>query len=270
MRFTLLGSGCCRCDLDRWGPAQVLEIGGEILLFDCGRGATMRMQQAGIPFQDIRDVFFTHHHYDHNCDFIYFFLTGWLMGRQEPLRIYGPRGTERFVRSLFDVALADDIASRREHPIFSENGWRREVLDVVDPVWEHQGGGWTLSAIHTVHMAPHLDNLAYKIQAEGKTVVIAGDNIVCDNLMDFAQDADLLVHECTFPSDRIKRANWERFHTPPRDLGRWARERNVKRLLIRHFAVQDGVAVEPMAAEVREEFGDEGLLVGRDLMVVDI
>jgi hypothetical protein len=40
--------------------------------------------------------------------------------------------------------------------------------------------------------------------------------------------------------------------------------------MLKHYAVQDGVAVEPMAEEVRSEFGSEGLIVGQDLMVVDV
>jgi len=71
MRFLLLGSGCVRPDLERWGPCQALEVGGEWLIFDCGRGATMRMVKAGISIREVRRLFFTHHHYDHNCDFAY-------------------------------------------------------------------------------------------------------------------------------------------------------------------------------------------------------
>src|SRR4030042_907682 len=116
MRFTLLGSGCVRCDLEHWGPSQVLEANGEYLLFDCGRGATMRMQEAGIPWPTIRKVFFTHHHYDHNCDFAYFFLTGWVLGRDFPLEVTGPRGTEAFCDGLLAGVYRDDINSRRHHP----------------------------------------------------------------------------------------------------------------------------------------------------------
>jgi len=68
MRFILLGSGAVRPDLEHWGPAQIVQVAGQNLLFDCGRGATMRLVQARIPIQTLRYVFFTHHHFDHNCD----------------------------------------------------------------------------------------------------------------------------------------------------------------------------------------------------------
>ena len=101
MKFTLLGSGAVRPDLEHWGPAQIVQVGEQNLLFDCGRGATMRLVEAGIPIQKIRQVFFTHHHYDHNCDFAYLFLTSWVLGRGFPMEVIGPRGTEAFCDGLF-------------------------------------------------------------------------------------------------------------------------------------------------------------------------
>ena len=270
MKLTLLGSGCVRCDLERWGPSQVLEVAGEHLLFDCGRGATMRMQQAGIPWPEIRRVLFTHQHFDHNCDFAYFFLTGWVMGRDFPLAVIGPRGTQRFCDGLLKIAYEDDINSRRHHPTYTERGCEFTIREVLEDEWTLEGDGYTIRMIHVLHKSHILDNLAFRIDAEGKSVVIAGDNVLCENLMEMSEGCDLLVHECTFPTERIESAKWGSFHTSPRALGKWAKERGVKRLLLKHFAVQKGVAVDPMAKEVREGFGNEGLIVGHDLLEVEI
>jgi len=270
MKLILLGSGAVRCDLERWGPAQIVEVAGERLLFDCGRGATMRMQQAHIPWHTIRRVFFTHHHFDHNCDFAYFFLTGWVMGRDFPVEVYGPRGTQAFCDALLGSAYADDIASRRDHPQYSAHGCECVARDVTEPEWTLDAPEYRIRAVHTIHKAPTLDNLAYRIEVGEKSIVVAGDNTVCESLMKLAEGCDLLAHECSFPSERIAAAKWEAFHTPPRELGRWAKARGVKRLLLKHFCCQPGVEVEPMAAEVRETFGDEGLIVGRDLLEVEV
>ena len=97
-----------------------------------------------------------------------------------------------------------------------------------------------------------------------------GDTTLCEPLMQLAEGADLLVHECTFPTERIEKGHWGKFHTSPKALGAWARDRGVKRLLLKHFAIQQGVTVEALAAEVRSEFGDQGLLVGHDLLELDI
>jgi len=270
MKFVLLGSGAVRCDLTHWGPAQVVQVGRENLLFDCGRGATMRLKEAGIPFEAIRRVFFTHHHYDHNCDFAYFFLTGWVLGRNFPLEIYGPRGTEQFCRGLFWVAYEDDINSRRYHPAYTEQGCNYVARDILESSLTLKRADYTLKIVHTLHMPHVLDSLAFRIEAEGKSIVVAGDNMISEPLMALAEGCDLLVHECTFPSERVEDGEWGNFHTAPRALGKWAKERGVKKLLLKHFAVQPGVEIEPMADEVREGFGEEGVVVGRDLLVIDV
>ena len=270
MKLTLLGSGCVRPDLEHWGPSQLLQVGGENLLFDCGRGASMRLVEAGIELPSIRRVFFTHHHFDHNCDFAYFFLSSWVLGRDVPLEVIGPRGTEAFCDGLFKGVYKDDIDTRRFHPTYTSHGSEYRARDVLEDQWTLEADGWRIRMVHVLHKSHILDNLAYRIEADGKSVVIVGDTTICPALMDFAEGCDLLVHECTFPTERIESAKWGSFHTSPRALGEWARERGVKRLMLKHYAIQEGVAVEPMADEVRSTFGDDGLIVGEDLMTVEI
>jgi len=271
MKLILLGSGAVRPDLEHWGPAQVVQVAGENLLFDCGRGASMRLVQAGLSLPSIRRVFFTHHHFDHTCDFAYFFLVSWTLGRDVPMQIVGPRGTEAFCNALFSQAYKDDIATRRGHPIFPADGERWIARDVVEDECCIEGNGYVVRMIHVKHQSPILDNLAFRVESQGKTIVIVGDTTLCDNLMEFADGADLLVHECSFPSDVLKREKWEAFHTPPRELGRWARQHGVKRLLLKHFCLRPGVVeLDTLVDEVRQTFGDEGLIVGRDLLTVEL
>ena len=270
MKLILLGSGAVRPDLERWGPAQVVQVAGENLLFDCGRGASMRLVQAGIPLESLGRVFFTHHHYDHNCDFAYLFLTSWVLGRDEPMEVIGPRGTEAFCDGLFQGVYRDDIDTRRIHPMYSRRGREYVARDVLEDEWTCEEAGYCIRAVHVLHKSQILDNLAFRVEAEGKSVVVVGDTTLCPGLQDLAEGCDLLVHECTFPTERIRQGKWGGFHTSPRDLGRWARERGVKKLLLKHFAVQEGVTVEAMAEEVRSEFGDRGLIVGEDLMTVTV
>jgi ribonuclease BN (tRNA processing enzyme) len=142
--------------------------------------------------------------------------------------------------------------------------------DVLEDTWTLEGEGYRIRMVHVLHKPQILDNLAFRIEAEGKAIVVAGDNILCESLMDLAEGCDLLVHECTFPTERIERHRWGGFHTSPKALGRWARERGVRKLVLKHYAIQEGVEVEPMVEEVRAEFGDDGLIAGYDLLTVDV
>jgi len=271
MKLILLGSGAVRPDLDHWGPAQVVQVGGQNLLFDCGRGTSMRCVQAGIPLPSIQRVFFTHHHFDHNCDFPYLFLASWTLGRDTPMEVIGPRGTEAFCSALFTQAYREDIETRRGHPIFSAQGEKWIARDVTEKEFCLQDEAYAVRMIHVKHNHPVLDNLAFRIESKGISAVIVGDTTLCPELMEFAEGADLLVHECSFPTAMIEKEHWEEFHTSPRELGKWAKERGVKQLLLKHFCLRPGVVeLDVLVDEVRETFGDEGLIVGRDLLTVEL
>ena len=58
----------------------LVEAGEKKLLFDCGRGATQRIEQIGIPFTEIDALFLTHLHSDHTVGIPDLWLTGWRVG----------------------------------------------------------------------------------------------------------------------------------------------------------------------------------------------
>src|SRR4051812_11490531 len=62
---TLLGTGTPQPRPDRFGPSTLVEAGGKRLVFDAGRGLTIRLFQLGIPLGTIESLFITHFHSDH-------------------------------------------------------------------------------------------------------------------------------------------------------------------------------------------------------------
>jgi ribonuclease Z len=64
-KVTLLGTGVSFPATDRFGAATLVEAGKERLLFDVGRGATIRLNQIGVSIGTLNAVFLTHFHSDH-------------------------------------------------------------------------------------------------------------------------------------------------------------------------------------------------------------
>jgi Metallo-beta-lactamase superfamily len=64
-KVTLLGTGTPMLSIDRFGPSTLVEAGNQKLLFDAGRGATIRLHQLGIPIARLDRLFITHFHSDH-------------------------------------------------------------------------------------------------------------------------------------------------------------------------------------------------------------
>src|SRR5438093_3136272 len=113
LKVTLLGTGNPRPVMERFGPSILVEAGQEKLLFDCGRGATQRIYQLKVPFAEVNALFLTHLHSDHVVGVPDLWLTGWIMGRKTPLRVWGPNGTQQMMKHLKE-AYAFDIHIRRD------------------------------------------------------------------------------------------------------------------------------------------------------------
>src|SRR5262245_3150778 len=64
-RLTLLGTVVPFPVAELFGPATLVEAGKEKLLFDAGRGATIRVGGGSVPIGAINALFLTHFHSDH-------------------------------------------------------------------------------------------------------------------------------------------------------------------------------------------------------------
>src|SRR5688500_502889 len=102
IKVTLLGTGTPVPAMNRFGPSILIEAGNHNFLFDAGRGAMQRLSQLKVPWQSIDGVFLTHLHSDHVVGFPDLWLTGWLVGpgRNRPLSVWGPRGTQKMMSKL--------------------------------------------------------------------------------------------------------------------------------------------------------------------------
>jgi len=95
LRVILLGTGVGPpVNLTKYGASTLVEAGGIRLLVDCGRGATMRLTEAGIPLGSVSRLFLTHLHSDHVMQIPDLLLAGWGGGggTQDAARRLGPAG----------------------------------------------------------------------------------------------------------------------------------------------------------------------------------
>lgn len=76
------------------------------------------------------------------------------------------------------------------------------------------------------------ENHAFKVTLEGKTIAYSGDTGICENSKKLAQDADVLIHECSY-IEVLEPENWG--HVDPKLAANLAKEANVKQLILTHF-----------------------------------
>ena len=202
-KVTLLGTGSPQPRIDRFGPSILVEAGEKKLLFDCGRGATQRIEQIKIPFTQIDALFLTHLHSDHVVGIPDLWLTGWARGRQVPLQVWGPAGTKEMMTHLA-AAYQFDIQIRQLDDKLPAKGVI-VVANDVDQGVVYQDGPLKITAFVVDHglVKPAL---GYRIDFGEHSVVLSGDTKYSENLIHFSRGTDLLVHEVVDP-DAFRRSN---------------------------------------------------------------
>jgi ribonuclease Z len=216
LRVVLLGSGMGpRVNLQQFGASTLVEAGSTRLLFDCGRGATIRLAQVGVPVGSVSRLFLTHLHSDHVLQIPDLLLTGWAGGgRTIPFEIWGPEGTRDMMDGL-QRAFAFDIHMRRDvDEKLAADGIRVISHDIKEGVvLDAQGVKVTAFLVDHGLLAPAF---GYRVDFRGHSVALSGDTRVSENLIRFAQGVDVLVHEV---ADAQTNPEAARRHTTPEQAG---------------------------------------------------
>ncbi|MBA3746777.1 MAG: MBL fold metallo-hydrolase [Solirubrobacterales bacterium] len=74
----------------RSGISQAIVVGERVYLVDCGSGVTRQLRRTRL-LRHLHEVFLTHLHSDHDCDYFNLFLLGWpILQWNPPVDVYGP------------------------------------------------------------------------------------------------------------------------------------------------------------------------------------
>jgi len=74
--------------------------------------------------------------------------------------------------------------------------------------------------------------LGYRLELDNKIVTYCTDTGICKNLYELAENADLLITECSFKQGQ---AGWRWPHLKPEDAANTAKQASVKQLVLTHF-----------------------------------
>lgn len=273
-RVTLLGTGAPPPRLDRFGPSTLVEAGAQKFIFDAGRGAMQRLHQLAIPFSEITGLFLTHHHSDHVVGFPDLWLTGWIgrpWGKRiVPLPVYGPEGTMQFAEHL-PRAFAVDIRVRsHSYPVDGVKLIGHEISEGT--IFDQNGV--RVSCFKVDHGGEELPAYGYRIEYAGHAAVLSGDTTFNENLIDHAQNADVLVHEITAVAgsaaespQQLKRIGAN--HTTPEQAGEVFARTQPKLAVYNHLLLFGSATPDDLIPATRKKYSGP-LLVGEDLLQINI
>lgn len=275
-RVTLLGTGTPVPSAERFGFSTLIEAGDQKLVFDFGRGVTIRLAQLRIPFGKINAHFLTHFHSDHLNGLPDLWLTGWLRPpygqRNQRFAFYGPPGIAKLAKGLTE-AFSRDIEIRSEDEHDPPEGIAFDVHESAPDV-VYEAGGVKVTAFNNDHGKLVTPSYGYKIEYNGHAVVLSGDTRYSPEVVAQAKGADLLVHCVTvIPDDLLKKIpayNAILQHlSAPEDAARVFKEARPKLAVYSHIGLNGGATVDDLTARTRAVY-DGPLQVGRDLMKITI
>jgi ribonuclease Z len=202
---TLLGTGMPVPLPHRFGPSTLIEAGGQRLVFDMGRGVTIRLWQKQIPLGSIDAHFLTHLHSDHINGLSDLWLSGWIQtafgGRKKPFLIYGPPGTEKMMANLWE-AFSEDRRIRLEDEKNPLTGIQVDAHD-FKPGVVYEKNGVVVTAFEVDHGDLVKPCYGFKITYKNHSVVISGDTRYSSNVEKAARGADLLIHEVAMIPEKL-------------------------------------------------------------------
>lgn len=251
--------------------AQLLEIANRYFLIDCGEGTQVQLRRAKAKFSKINHIFISHLHGDHVFGLIGLISTLQLLGKETPLKIFGPKGIQDFIMNQlrhtqsncsFEIDFIE-LEGKSSVKIFED-----EKVEVYTIPLNHRiyTNGYLFKEkpkkrklnIEAVQQYPEILTCDYDNLKNGRDFVLESGEIIpnekltldpdpsrsyafCSDtrykpdIVPIIQGVDLLYHESTFLSDLQDMADYTG-HSTAKEAATIAKDANVGKLVLGHFS----------------------------------
>lgn len=189
LELTFLGSGNAFAPGRYWSSFLV----NDRYLFDAPPTVLPNMKKLGKDLAAVEIVLVTHFHGDHFLGLPFLFLEyAYLTARQQDLTVVGPPGVQNMVEGVAEMAYPG-MTQR-------EAGYRRLYIE-AQPGDEKTVGDLTIRALPMNHAQGKLTCLGYRVAVGDKVIAYTGDTMFCQGIFDLAENADVLVIDCSYSQE---------------------------------------------------------------------
>jgi ribonuclease BN (tRNA processing enzyme) len=273
-QVVLLGTGTPNADPERSGPSVAIVVNDKPYIVDCGPGVVRRAAAAfrngvtGLEVKKLATLFITHLHSDHTLGLADLILSPWTLERTEPLKVFGPRGTQAMARDILS-AYREDVRIRLEGGEPSnKTGYRAEAKEIGAGV-VYRDQNVVVKAFPVKHGAWD-EAFGYRFETADRTIVISGDCSPSESVVENCNGCDVLIHEVYSEAGFARRPpEWQRYHsryhTSSRELAAIATRAKPKLLVLYHQLFW-GTTDADLVSEVQNRYPGK-VVSGRDLDV---
>lgn len=275
-KVVLLGTGNPNPSPSQSGCSVAIIVNDTPYIIDFGPGLVRKAAEMspayggkikGLDVKNLKHAFLTHLHSDHTIGYPDLILTPWVMGRNEPLEVYGPEGTEKLTSGILEAYDADIKYRIYGDEPGNDTGWRVNCHEFSKDGVIYQDGNVKVEAFKVEH-GTWPNAFGFRITTPDKKIVISGDTRPSRKVAEYSRDADILIHE-VYSDKGFQQRNddWKKYHsehhTSTKELGEIASEAKPKLIVLYHILFW-GSPEEELLAEIGEKYKGK-VISGRDL-----
>lgn len=275
-KLILLGTGNPKPSPAQSGCSLALLVNQTPYIIDFGPGLIRKAAALttryngpleGFRIKDIKTAFLTHLHSDHTTGYPDLILTPWVMGRDEPLKVFGPEGTAAMSSHILE-AYRDDIHYRvyGAEPA-NDQGWRVDCTEFMKEGEIYRDSNIVVEAFPVSH-GTWPNAWGFRFTTPDRVIVVSGDCKPSGKLIEYAMDADILVHEVYSQAGYEKKSEaWKAYHadhhTSSLELASIANKSRPGKVVLYHILYW-GSTEEELLEEISSAYQGQ-VIVGRDL-----
>ena len=270
MKLTILGCHSATPRENKHTTSQLLEVGGNLFLIDCGEGTQIQLRKIKVKFSRIQHIFISHLHGDHFYGLIGLISTFRLLGRTAMLHIYGPKGIKEIITLQLKLAKSwtdyplhfHELEQDSSQVVFDDETVRVETLPLDHRIYTNgflfttqaSKRKMNVDAIKDFDLLPFhfkqlqqgadvtledgriLENEVYTLPpSKSKKYAYCSDTAYFEPLVPGIKEVDLLYHEATFLEKNSDLAANTK-HSTAKQAAQIAKMANVKQLMLGHFS----------------------------------
>lgn len=269
--LTILGYNSAIPTVNSSPTAQFLEMEERHFLIDCGEGTQVQLRKAKARFSKINHIFISHLHGDHCFGLPGLIASFRLLGRETPIHIYGPKGIQEMLETIFRLTdthkgfevVYHELDSKKSEVIYEDSRIEVSTIPLDHRVYCNGYLFREKPKDRHLNMAeiskyPEIETCDYHNLKRGKDFALSdgyvlknetltneptksvsyafcSDTRYLESIVPIIEGVDVLYHEATFLHDLKKMADYTG-HTTALEAARIARKAGVGKLILGHFS----------------------------------
>jgi len=275
-KLVMLGTGNPNPSPNQSGCALALVVHDTPYIIDFGPGlvrksAALSPRYGGtigaLNTEKLNTAFLTHLHSDHTAGYADLILTPWVMGRDEPMEVYGPVGIGSMTEHILE-AYEEDIRYRvyGDEPT-NDLGWRVNWHEFQEEGEIYHDSNIVVEAFPVTH-GSWPNAWGYRFTTPDRVIVVSGDCKPSPKVVEYGKGADILVHEVYSQAGyETKSADWKAYHavhhTSTLELAQIAQETMPGKVVLYHILFWGSSEAE-LLQEINGVYKGD-VFVGQDL-----